>query len=493
MNRKIDTIIAAATQNGIPLNKNFNVTFLSTHGFFEGPQRLAEKTITDMERLCFLGLNAGFDNQLKSAIDKLSDVVCNLTNVKNGDVRELSKMDAQCMKILENVRESAYPVRVDARSGLNDYISSSAEAIDTIISLHKDGEIFSTVDARQIEYLEASKEKLGEIALGLACVLDVGSNAAGENAQKVIDLIRKWREDAARFMCTGRSLKYLDDAKAIVQNWAKVTVAPGKKDKLSEAPKYVRDEMSVIADSRGGLETLSVFNARIQTRLAEVEKMREELNADKAKVSELKGKLAELEKKKRDIAIEFKNTGDAVKANRAIAEVRQEAESIESEIKSLEGNGRLARKEKDIKNRREIALHIKHICDTLTDNKSDLVFLAKVIQHVDFNALVGVMTGRNADMDEARESILQIRVRVDNLRQSFMEGARALDDEDEITTSILEEDYVDEFVEEKVETVNGLDKELADLLKEVGEEKPEEEKVEEDGVRRIVPLGDDDK
>ena len=237
---------------------------------------------------------------------------------------------------------------------------------------------------------------------------------------------------------------------------------------------------------------MSVFNARIQTRLAEVEKMRDELNADKAKVSELKGKLAEFEKKKRDIAVKKKNTGDAVKANRAIAEVRQEAESVESEIKSREGNGRLTRKEKDIRNRREIALHIKHICDTLTDNKSDLVFLAKVIRHVDFNALVGVMTGRNADMEEARESILQIRVRVDNLRQSFMEGARALDDEDEITTSILEEDYIEEDLGEKVKTVNGLDAELAELLKDVGEETPVEEKTETDEIRRIA-LGDDDK
>ena len=477
MNRKIDNVISVATKNGISLNKNFNVTFLSTHGFFEGPQALAEKAIIDMERLCFMGLNAGFDNQLKSAIDKLSDIVTNLTGVKNGDVRELSKMDAQRNKILETVRESAYPVRVDARKGLSEYVASSAEAIDTIISMHAEGEIFSTVDARQIEYLETSKAKLGELALELAGVLEVGSNAAGETAEKVIELIKLWREDAARFMLTGRSLKKLDEAKALVSEWAKVAVAPNKKDKLKEAPSYVKDELSVIAESRGGLETLSVFNARIQTRLAEVEKMRDELNADK---------------KKRDIAVEFKNSGDAVKANRAIAEVRQEAESVESEIKSLEGNGRLTRKEKDIRNRREIALHIKHICDTLTDNKSDLVFLAKVIRHVDFNALVGVMTGRNADMEEARESILQIRVRVDNLRQSFMEGARALDDEDEITTSILEEDYIEEDLGEKVETVNGLDAELAELLKDVGEETPVEEKTETDEIRRIA-LGDDDK
>ena len=95
-------------------------------------------------------------------------------------------------------------------------------------------------------------------------------------------------------------------------------------------------------------------------------------------------------------------------------------------------------------------------------------------------------------MEEARESILQIRVRVDNLRQSFMEGARALDDEDEITTSILEEDYIEEDLGEKVKTVNGLDAELAELLKDVGEETPVEEKTETDEIRRIA-LGDDDK
>jgi len=64
-------------------------------------------------------------------------------------------------------------------------------------------------------------------------------------------------------MLTGRSLKKLDEAKALVSEWAKIAVAPNKKDKLKEAPSYVKDELSVIAESRGGLETLSVFNARI--------------------------------------------------------------------------------------------------------------------------------------------------------------------------------------------------------------------------------------
>ena len=220
--------------------------------------------------------------------------------------------------------------------------------------------------------------------------------------------------------------------------------------------------------------------------------MRQELNADKTRCSQLKGELAGLETRKKEIAIEFKNSGNAAKANADIATLRQKQEELESEIKSLEGNGRLARRDKDIKNRREIALHVKHICDTLTDNKSDLIFLAKVIKHVDFNALVGVMTGRAADVEEAKESILQIRVRVDALRQAYDEGVDILNDEEEITNSILEDEEI--YEEEQVKlTEDGLDPELAALLQGFGGETEELKTDEKTEARKIIPLGDDDK
>ena len=150
-----------------------------------------------------------------------------------------------------------------------------------------------------------------------------------------------------------------------------------------------------------------------------------------------------------------------------------------------------ARKERDISNRREIALHIKHICDTLTDNKSDLVFLARVINHVDFNSLVGIMTGRMKDMEEARESILQIRVRVDELRKTYSQSADALGEEQEIMSEILEDEIFAE--EEREVTANGLDSELGDLLKELeGQEDIAEKETEESEVTRVVHLEDDD-
>lgn len=493
MNDQIERIIKAAANNGVTLNKNFNVTYLSTHGFYDGPKFLAEKSVNEMEKFLKYGVNCGFDGTLKNALDKLSDIVVSLTAVKNGDVRELSKIEVQRNKILETVKDSAYPVYNDMRASVEKYIESSVEAIDTIISLNKEGEIFSTVDKRQIELMEESKVKLGELSASLYSVMDLTSVKAKENAEKIIEYLKKWRRDGSRFMCTSVSLRYLDEAKAVADEWKNILITPSKKERAKDEPEYKRDEMSIIASSRGGLETLSVFNARIQTRLAEIDKMQGELSADKAEVSKLKGELADLEQKKKEVAIEFKNTGNTVKANSDIAAIRQRAEEISSEIKSLEGNGRLVKKEKDIKNRREIALHIKHICDTLTDNKSDLVFLARVIQNVDFNSLVGVMTGRSHDMEEARESILQIRVRVDNLRQAFTDNAAILNDEEEMTDSILGEDLFEEETLEKETNENGLDAELAALLQEFDKEEVKEEEKESEDIRRIIPLGDDDK
>ncbi len=65
MNGKIETIIAVAARNGVSLNKNFNTTFLSTHGFFEGPQAVAEQAILEMEKICFYGNERGVRRAIK--------------------------------------------------------------------------------------------------------------------------------------------------------------------------------------------------------------------------------------------------------------------------------------------------------------------------------------------------------------------------------------------------------------------------------------------
>ncbi len=491
MNEKIERIIAACTRNGVSLNKNFNVTYLSTHGYYEGPQQLAGKALDDLDRLCRLGINAGFDSQLKSAIDKLSDIVIGLTNVKQGDVRELAKADGQRNKILENVREASYP-SLDVTKTVNMYVATSVEAIDTIISLSSEDEIFSTVDKRQIEYLNQSKQKLGEINAALFKVMETGSVAAKANAERACELIRKWRLDCSRFMCTSRSVGYLDDAIEVINEWGKQFVAPVKRDKAKELPVFIRDEMSIIADSRAGLETLSVFNARIEARRQELDKQQSEIDKERQTCESLKAQLSALENRKKEIARELMNTGDKNKANRDVAEVRRQSDALEADIKAIEGNGRLAKKEKDLRNRRNVTVSIKHICDMLTDNKSDLVFLAKVLQHVDFNSLVGVMTGRTGDLEEASNSIAQIRVRVENLYNAYVITGTGLEEDQRAVDSVMLDEMIYEEEPQTELNAEGVDAELAELMKamESGEEKEEATREE---VRRIVPLGDDDK
>ncbi len=494
MNEKIDRILSIAAQNGVSLHKNFTKTYLSTHGFYEGPQQLAQSTLDEMERLCFKGMNAGFDGNLKGALDKLSGIVISLTAVKNGDLRELSKLDAQRAKILDGANKTNYALRDDMRDTVREYISSSVDAIDTIISLNSEGEIFSQLDEKQIKYMQESKKKFAELSIILTKIMDVGSLKAKENAEKIIENIKIWRRDCARYICTSGSMLKLDNAIEIAREWNNQITAPNKKEKIKDVPQYDRDELTIIATSRTGLETLSVFNARINTQLAEIDKLRDEINANKAKVSELRAELAGMDKKKKDIALEFKNTGDAVKANAQIALLRQREDEIKSEIKGLDGNGRLSKRDNDLKNQRETVTNIKYICDTLGDYKNDLVSLSRMISQVDFAALVGAMTGRFSDLEKASQTVMQVKLKIEAIRQAFKESADRFSEEEEIYNQTFNEEIsIEEEQSNVIYDENGLDPELAALLGDFEENKTQEKEETKTELKKIVPLGDDDK
>ena len=379
------------------------------------------------------------------------------------------------------------------REPVRDYIASSVDAIDTMLSLKGKGQFFEFTSKEQVALMEESKKKLTELSIQLLTAMDVGSAKAKANAEKIIELIKGWRKDCNDKILSSGSLMLLDEAIAVARSWNEISVAPNKKEKAKGVPEIVNDDLTSIARGRTVLEKLDVFNGLIQSKLKENDAKMAEINRDKDKVADLRSELAGLEKKKQDVAKQLKNDNDIAKANRAMAEIRQQASRLETEIKGIDGNKRLQIREQGVAANRRIIINVKNIIDMLNDNQGSLAFLAKAVDKIDFNALVGFMSGRISDLNAANDSIINIKTRVETLRKNILTNSEVLEDNLNVMDEVIYDGL--DLEEEKVNLgEEELDPELAKLMEsfkdEQSEETPEENKT---TIRRAVPLGDDDK
>ncbi len=500
INEDVKKIISCAGQNGIALGRNFNEKYLSAHGFYDGPAEVAEQALKDMLKLCAFGVNCGFDGNLRSALDKLSDVVVSLTEVASGNTKELAKLDMQRERVVSSVRDSEYEVESDVREEIRKYIQTSVQAIDSMTALYGEGEVFTYVDGKQFEYLEKCKTLFGEISFALTNVMDVTSADSAEYAEKVIAEMIGWRRDCSNFMCTSDTVARLERAKEFVNGWAQLERTPTRRERAKTFPVYKPDDISVLGQSRGTIETVRVFSSRIETEFKDIESKQQEYDEDLQRRNELTAKLAQTKLRGKEIVAEYKNTGDVVKANRDTAELKRETDRIEGEIARIDRGGRLERKRVELEGRRRVADELKGIYDMLSEYKSDPVFLAKASQKIDFNALVSILTGRfsQADMAKTISGIQNVRARMDVIARNRTEILETISFERESSEKIFNglnslENTVKEGYGKTKLNEDGMTDDFKALLESFEAEQPEKvtEKNEADGT--VIPLTDDDK
>lgn len=415
---RVERLTAVFGQNGLSAHKNFNARFMSAHSFFPEPEALAQTVLNDMDRLCFYGVNNGFDGTLRAVLERLSAMVVSLTEVGAGDVKTLAKYDAQRVKMLDAVKDKKYAVQSDARATVREYIDTSVDAIDALTSLRTDGQSFTRVDERQIRYLEESKWKFVALSSAVNGVLDVASVDAERYASEIVKDLLDWREDFSNHMCTAASVRHLDDAVEKAEQWAGLVRTPARKQRAKSFPQYADDEITLLGQSKDTLETVEVFCERIRMEKEEIEEKRARLDAEQAELNGLKDALAKTKDREKEIVLAYKKTGDVAAANTAAADNARSQKDLKAQIHRLTANGRLDGMQVDVRAREEIVTHMWDIYDQLRDWKNDPVLLGIVSKRVDFNALVKMFSGRydKEAVTKAIHSLTSVRVMVDELR-----------------------------------------------------------------------------
>ena len=425
---KVKSIQDIARKNGVSLNKKFTDTYLTSHSMFSGPQVLCDRIVGAMWDLCTHGINNGFDSSCKNAMDGLSDIVVKLTEVGDEQIGRLGKFSEKADAILKKEFASRKG-GINVTQPISACAASCLEAISTMLELNDRGYLKNTDDAQR-KLLEQSRELIDQLLLELKNVSDVSSVEAQECADAAIASMNKWRVACAKNMLTQPAVQNLRAALDKVNEWSKLVVVVGKKNRAKEEHKFVDDDdLTSIIESKGALEIVDTFLRRMDNEKQEIDSSRKEIEAyredRRKKLADCNAELDALEAEKQAVLSQFENGEiDQNAASRKVKEIKARMDDPLYRKGVLEEQHEKDSPYYDL----EIELEIREtiyqellaITTKLNMYKKDLVFLVDAIHGVDFYALVDMLDGSlNDNSEDALKSIHRVAMafetRIDNI------------------------------------------------------------------------------
>lgn len=411
LNDKLKTVTSVARANKLSLNKNFNDGYLSAHSMYDGPQELADRIVGGMYELCRYGVNNGFGD-VESTLCDLSDIVVELSKLGDGQVGKLAKHSDKASRLLsknytgkKNVADVAEPVRACA--------DACIEAADAIVELRTSGKSFSNISEQQFHLLEESRAAIQKVVAALDGVIDTSSVTADENAQKIVEIMQKWRESCVNQMLTASSVKDLLSALDIVEKWKQLVTFVGRKRVKTASAFDDNDDLANIAIGARAIETYETFLARVESEKAETQKLKDKIRqreaARESEKASLRAKIDELEQQKIDIGNEIKNGADINICNRRFKEVKAKIDELDRELAKLADEPDNVGYLKDLLEVRDSVYREMYNVALLLDIvKDDPAYLAEIIADADFNSFVQLMTAKNSP-DDMNKALVQIR------------------------------------------------------------------------------------
>lgn len=498
---KIDKIQNVVAHNGLVTHRNFNSDYISRHSYYTATEALASSIADDMTAICTAGVNCGFTSSMKAAIEKLSAIVVGLTEVSAADAKLYERYANQRQKILDSVSpiQTAFPL--DARAPIEKYVASSIKGVNTLISLSDLGEEYCRVDAIQKKYMGESLSRFEEIEEKLASLVDVSSVTAADYAAKIVKLIDMWRVDFSEMMCTSETVRNLDEAIYLIEQWAQCVTAVGKRDraKSSSLPEYVSDEVEQLGDCVGIIEKLQVFKARMDDKSKDLEKERKSLQDLEEERNKAGDELQEIKKAEALVVAEYKNTGDMVKANRSASKLAQRKKVVTARYNEI--TKRISSKTSDVVANEKIFSQIASVYEKIMEHNSDPAMLCIMTNGVDLNTLARMFRGAfdQTTVTKAVEDIFRINASVDELRKQRSALISNFVDMNEIMeetlTGVRELDEV--IGEKEVEIADSgkvMNDDLLKLLNAHGGAEGETAENETEAIDNlIIPLDDEDK
>lgn len=421
---KLAAIQGILTQNGISVNKNFNIDYLTQHDFYPEAREIANVAIDKIYGICIDGVNGGFNKDAKRAIDELSQKVVALTKMKNGD-KKLAAVKTQIEKTAVTKNKKAV-VGADARPTLNSYVTTTVGAIDAILN---NGELFGDNAEAQRSNLTLLKDKLTALLETLNRASNTTSKQAADCARRITKELLYVRKQLSRLYCSLEVVSHADVALAIANEWTQLAAATDRKNcaKQEDLPTYVEDNISALANSEQALDNLRLFRARFvneENRL----KNSQSMQGWKSRSEEIDQELAKIFEDEQAVIREFQNTGNRVKAEAQAKSLKEKRQKLETEKNNLTAqinrhqtiNGKKLKIFETLK--REVYEPI------MTEMNENPMQLCVTVSLMDFGSILSMLDSEFTDSDvtAAVRTLMTARVQAERRITALAEADRRL-------------------------------------------------------------------
>lgn len=400
----IDNLISALKLNGIKVHSQFARACKNT-GCISAYKEVFDDLLDSLSKYVYYGSNSkqGFKH-IKDEITKITGLVVKISKQSTAsDIKEITKE-------AENLKKNAEKEIIPLKEGEVDMKNEVIKRIDA----YKDGvEVLMNVDMAEDRrpILTESLVKLEQIKSEMNNIIDSTSPEAYQYAKSIVDGLKVWADEVAKFNHNDNTNKILDKAVSDAKSWNTVNKTKsgifGIRKKVNideirfESEDFDKcDLLTQTANSKEYVTRTSNFikniadyerlikarydNEKNEQALAEYNKRVEEIEAEK---TALKNKYANGE-------ISREEVGDIA------AELKDELDELNDDIYDV--------KEKIADNREGFKGH-KYVFDTLESLLStinhyrataDLNMVTFIGQYIDFDALYNLMHGTASREDD---------------------------------------------------------------------------------------------
>ena len=345
---------------------------------------VAQDVVDKLYDLAVYALNNGFDSDVCNAINDLAECAEDLMSEKAA--KHISRIREKSRNAYARVDKKQRSGKPDIKQQVYSYVDSSVEY--TEMQAESWGESSSTG-----ANFRRSKEKLLRIRALVESALADNTRSAADLAHKINGVIIKWRKKVDQGACTAADAAALDEAITIAQERNACVRYDGTASKKDIYVYGGNDTIGIVVVRLRQLdESVAVFRENYDMRMADIEKIENDIATLDKKENDINKEIAGLENQINEVMLEYDNgRRSKSETNFEIGRLVRRIDSLKTDRSDVQTRRSKLTRIKQAKSRRLWLLET--VIEKYEQNKHVPELLWKCIQNFDIGVILRVVDG----------------------------------------------------------------------------------------------------
>lgn len=387
-------IVRMIKANRLKVNRHFQQ--LIAHGFSDtASESFGIEVLDDLDHVLIYGINNGFGGGVKKTVAELAELAVKAGG-DNCGVTELEKLHCKKSKI-------RVPCASDSstKSALIAYVRSSKTGMDLLKNPAEE------MDSKEKENLKECRNLLDKISVSIEGVVDVTSQAAADEYDKIVNGLMEWRNKQARAggYYSRAAVDELNTVLSHAKNWGDLCTFDWKRSHGKFGAEIPMDDLARVIESESIMQDAELFLEHCDRFANSIAKKYND--STREQLRDLRKQLKEIEAREQKVVVCYQH-GNLTRddAELELEEIEQKRDTVEFNMERLEDQAGLT---DDIVRCRKMLLSIERpIRMNYNCKKHNRLHIYELFKGVDFAGKLGMLNG-NVSTAEFERGVDELR------------------------------------------------------------------------------------